>query len=181
MGQVLLLTGRPGIGKTTVVRKVIGGLEVRAGGFYTEEVREAGRRTGFRLVALDGATGTLASLNARSPYRVGKYRVHLDELEQVGVAALHRAVRAPDVSVVVVDEVGKMELFSPAFRQALLAAVESPKPVIATVMARSHPWVDALKARVDASLIEVTKANRPALHQQILRWLQEMLIETTLA
>jgi len=144
-----------------------------AGGFYTKEIRERGQRTGFRLIALDGPVGTLASVNIRSSYRVGRYRVHLQDLEQVGVEALRRAVEQPRVAVVVVDEIGKMELFSSAFRQVVWEALASPKPVLATVMARSQPWVDVVKARPDATLIEVTVANRWALPDRILRWLRE--------
>jgi nucleoside-triphosphatase len=171
MGQALLLTGRPGVGKTTIIRSVVTRLGARAGGFYTEEVRERGRRTGFRLIALDGPTGMLASVDTRSPYRVGKYRVCLEDLERVGVAALRRAVDQADLSVVVVDEIGKMELTSPAFREAVLAALESPKPVLATVMARPQPWVDAVKARADVSVVEVTLDNRQAMPGRILDWL----------
>lgn len=171
MGQALLLTGRPGVGKTTVIRSVVAQLGTRAGGFYTEEVREQGRRTGFRLIALDGPTGMLASVDTRSPYRVGKYRVCLEDLERVGVAALCRAVERADPSVVVVDEIGKMELTSPAFREAALAALECPKPVLATVMARPQPWVDAIKARPDVSVVEVTLDNRQAMPERILDWL----------
>jgi nucleoside-triphosphatase len=174
MGQALLLTGRPGVGKTTVIRAVVARLGARAGGFYTEEIREQGRRTGFRLIALDGPTGTLAGVDTRSPYRVGKYRVCLEDLERVGVAALRRAVDRADLSVVVVDEIGKMELFSPAFREAVLAALESPKPVLATVMARPQPWVDALKARADVTVVEVTLDNRQAMPGRILDWLHGM-------
>ena len=169
--KALLLTGRPGIGKTTVIRAVVARLGSRAGGFYTEEIREGGRRTGFRLVAVDGPRGTLASVSSSSRCRVGRYGVHLDDLEQIGVAALRRAVDQPQVAVVVVDEIGKMELFSPAFREAVLAALASPKPVLATVMAGSSPWVDAIKERPDAVLVEVTLANRQALLDQVLRWL----------
>ena len=177
MGQALLLTGGPGVGKTTIIRKVVARLSVRAGGFYTEEVRGRGRRTGFRLVTLDGATGLLASVNIRSPYSVGKYKVHLDDLEQVGVESLRRAVEQPDVSVVVVDEIGKMELFSEAFRQVVLAALDSAKPVLATVMFHPHPWADAVKARSDAILIEVTPENRRMLPAQVFHWLGDMLGE----
>jgi nucleoside-triphosphatase len=173
MGHALLLTGRPGVGKTTVIRTVVARFQGRAGGFYTEEIREGGRRTGFRLVALDGATGTLARVNISGPYRVGKYGVHLHDLEQVGVKALWRAVEQPDVSVVVIDEIGKMELFSPAFREAVLAALDGPKVVLATVMARSHPWVDKLKAGDAVTLVEVTLANRQALPERILGWLPQ--------
>jgi nucleoside-triphosphatase len=172
MGAALLLTGQPGVGKTTVLQAVIGRLEGRAAGFYTEEIREGGRRTGFRLVTLDGRRGILASVNRSGPYRVGKYRVHLDELDRIGVDALRVAVEQPRVSLVVIDEIGKMELFSQAFRGAVQAALDSTKPVLATVMARSHPWADRVKARSDTTLLRVTQANRNALPEQILSWLK---------
>ena len=173
MGRTFLLTGRPGVGKTTIIQAVIARLGTSAGGFYTQEIREHGQRTGFRLVALDGASGMLAGVNISSPCRVGKYGVHLRDLEQVGVEALRRAVERPEVAVVVIDEIGRMELCSPAFGKAVTAALDSPKTVLATVMARSHPWVDAVKARPKVTLVEVTLANRQALPEQILHWLQQ--------
>jgi len=189
MGRAILLTGRPGVGKTTVIRKVLARWEGGAGGFYTEEIREEGRRTGFRLVTLDGARGILASVNISSPYRVGKYGVDLHDLEEVGVEALNRAVEQAGVSLlvvdeahrsrrgpsrmdlIVIDEVGRMELFSPAFREAVERALGSPKLVLGTVMAGSHPWVDAIKARPEVNLVEVTTLNRSTLPEQILRGL----------
>jgi len=72
----------------------------------------------------------------------------------------------------VVDEIGKMELFSAAFRETMLAALDSPKPVLATIMRASQPWGDAVKSRSDVTLIEVTPANRQGLPEQILHWLQ---------
>ncbi len=171
MGQALLLTGRPGVGKTTVIRSVVARLGAAAGGFHTEEIREAGKRTGFRLVALDGPTGILASLNNPGPYRVGRYGVHLDNLEQVGVPALWRAIRRSEVSVVVIDEIGKMELLSPIFREALLEVLDSPKAVLGTItMARSR-WAASVKRRPDVTLLEVTLANRSTLPEMILGWL----------
>jgi nucleoside-triphosphatase len=171
MGRALLLTGRPGVGKTTIIRTVAARMGASAGGFYTDEIRERGRRTGFRLVSLDGTTGILASVNISGPHRVGKYGVHLRDLEQVGVQALLRAIQQPGVPVVVIDEIGKMELFSSDFRQATLAALDSPKVVLASVMAGPQPWVDAIKARSDVTLVEVTLANRQALPERIHRWL----------
>ena len=177
MGHALFLTGRPGVGKTTVIRTVVARFPGHAGGFYTEEIREGGRRTGFCLVTLDGPKGILASVNISGPVRVGKYGVHLHDLEQVGVQALWRAVQQPAVAVVVIDEIGKMELVSPAFREAVLAALDGPKVVLATVMARSHPWVDKLKGRDDVALVEVTLANRQALPEHILGWLSQPLAD----
>ena len=173
MGQALLLTGRPGVGKTTAIRAVVSHLGARAGGFYTEEMREAGRRTGFRLVTLDGPTGILAGLNVPGPYRVGKYGVHLSNLDRVGVGALWRAIREPEVSVVVIDEIGKMELFSMAFREAVLAGLDGPKAVIGTITKARSPWVDAVKARLEVTLLEMTPANRSACPGLILAWLQQ--------
>jgi len=172
MGRALLLTGRPGVGKTTVIRSVVARLGAKAGGFYTEEIREAGRRTGFRLVTLNGPKGILASLNISGPYRVGRYGVHLSNLEQLGVESLRRAIRQPDVSVVVVDEIGKMELFSPIFRDLVQEGLESSKTVLGTITKARSGWVDAVKARPDVTLLEVTPANRSDLPELILDWLQ---------
>jgi nucleoside-triphosphatase len=173
MGPALLLTGRPGVGKTTAIRSVVAQLGAGAGGFYTGEIREAGRRTGFRLVTLDGPTGILAGLNISSPYCVGRYGVHLSNLEELGVGSLWRAIRSSEVSVVVIDEIGKMELFSTAFREAVLAGLDSPKAVIGTITLARSPWVEALKARPDVTLLEVTAANRSACPGLILAWLQQ--------
>lgn len=175
--MALLLTGQPGVGKTTVIRAVVDQVQISAGGFYTEEIREGGRRTGFRLVTFDALSpqmGVLASVNISSGYRVGKYGVHLEDLERVGVAAIRRAVTQPQTGLVVVDEIGKMELFSSAFREAVLAALASPKPVLATVMARPHPWVDAIKAGPDVSLVEVTRTNRQIMPDLVLGWLRKV-------
>jgi nucleoside-triphosphatase len=172
--------GRPGVGKTTIIQSIVAHLGRRAGGFYTEEVREHGRRTAFRLVALDGPTGILASVSSSSRHRVGRYGVHLDDLEEVGVTALRRAIEEPHIWVVVIDEIGKMELFSPAFRQAVEAALSSPKQVLATVMAGRHPWVDDIKARAGVDLMEITLEHRQTIPDRILRWLNRCRGEISL-
>ncbi|MGB3904128.1 MAG: nucleoside-triphosphatase, partial [Anaerolineae bacterium] len=114
MGRTILLTGRPGVGKTTVIKKALDRLEGRAGGFYTAEIRESGRRQGFKIVTLDGQEGILSHVDIRGQPRVSRYGVNLGDLEEVGVAALRRAIAEADL--IVVDEIGKMELFSEAFR-----------------------------------------------------------------
>jgi len=93
MKQVYLLTGRPGTGKTSLIRQMLAGIRGKTGGFYTEEIRSQGIREGFRLVTLDGQTVLLAHVDIHSPYRVSKYGVDIDSLERVGVSALHRAVK----------------------------------------------------------------------------------------
>jgi nucleoside-triphosphatase len=162
------------VGKTTVIRAVARLLGDRAGGFYTEELRHEGRRTGFRLVAFGGGpvrTGMLASVNTSSRYRVGKYGVHIRDLERVGVAALQKAESESSITVVIVDEIGKMELCSTAFRDAVESALASPKRVVATVMTGSQPWVDAIKERAGVILMEVTESNRDTMPARVLAWL----------
>ncbi len=166
MGRTILLTGRPRVGKTTVIKEVVRCLSGRAGGFYTEEIKEHGRRRGFRIVTLDGQEGTLAHVNIKSRYRVGKYGVDVVSLERVGVTAIRRAIVASDC--VVIDEIGKMELYSAAFKKAVLAAIESDKPVLGTIMLRSHPWADVIKTHPQVTLIRITEANRDEAVQLVL-------------
>jgi len=165
MARTILLTGPPGVGKTTIIQQVVARLPGRAGGFYTAEIREHGERVGFRLVTLDGEEGFLAHVANRSPYRVGRYGVDLADLERVGVAAIRQAIAARDV--VVIDEIGKMELFSAAFRAAVQEAVDSPKPVLGTITFRPHPWADGLKRHPHVQLLVVTLANRHALAERV--------------
>ena len=174
MGRTLLLVGRPGIGKTTVIKAVAASLGDRAGGFYTEEILGPGGRKGFRLATLDGREAVMAHVNlrdARRP-RVGRYGVDVRAIERVGVAALRRAMQ--EGHIVVVDEIGKMELFCGPFKDAVLQAVGGPQPVLATVMARPNPWVDSLKAMPNVTQWEVSAGNRDGLAERVVRWLDEL-------
>jgi len=166
MAKTILLMGRPRVGKTTIIKEVLKRLPGRVGGFYTEEIKERGKRQGFRIVTLDGQEGILAHVDVRSRYRVSKYGVDLVSLEKVGVTAIWHAISASDC--VVIDEIGKMELFSAAFKEAVLAAIESDKLVLGTIMLRSHPWADAIKAHPQVTLIKITEANRDTAVQLIL-------------
>ncbi len=170
MGRTILLTGRPGIGKTTVIKEVVDRLGGRAGGFYTAEIRKGGRRQGFKIVTLEGQEGVLSHVNIKGSPRVSRYGVNLKDLEEIGVAALRRAIAEADF--VVVDEIGKMELFSDAFRKAVMEAIESDKIVLGTVMATRHPWVDALKALPQVTVLELTVANRDRMVQLVVERLQ---------
>lgn len=172
MKRALLLTGKPGVGKTTLVKKIIQALDGRAGGFYTEEIFGPGGRKGFRLVTLDGREATLAHVDFRSRSRVGRYGVDIDAFERVGVAALRQAIRQAAAQVVVFDEIGKMELFSSQFKSAVIQALDSGKPVLATAMLAPHPWVDALKQMPGVKTLEVTPQNRNTLADDVLRWLE---------
>jgi nucleoside-triphosphatase len=172
-----LLTGRPGCGKTTLIRRLVEGLGVPAGGFYTEEIRRGGRREGFALTTLDGQTATLASVHSPSRRRVSKYGVDLESIDGVGVPAIERATAG--AALVVIDEIGKMELFSNRFRQAVLSALESGKPVLGSIMLTPHPWADAIKARPEVEVILLTEANRSQVEGNLLATFRARLHTTS--
>jgi nucleoside-triphosphatase len=164
----ILLTGRPGCGKTTVVRQAVRliGPE-RCAGFYTEELREGGRRAGFDVVTVDGRRGPLARTGAHGP-RVGRYGVDLASFERLGVQALQSGLDAAR-AILVIDEIGKMELHSERFVQLLTQAFrsESPTSVLGTVMSGRHAIADQLKRRSDVRVIEVTPENRTDLPAEL--------------
>ena len=166
MGRMILLAGRPGVGKTTVIKRVVDRLGGEAGGFYTEEIRQGGRRLGFKIITLEGEEGVLAHVDIKGAPRVSKYGVNVKDLEEVGVAALRRAIE--EQRYVVIDEIGKMELYSQEFRRAVVEALESEKVVLGTVMGGPHPWVDTLKARPQVTVLTVTQGNREGMARRIL-------------
>jgi len=172
LGRTLLLTGRPGVGKTTIIKAAVEILGESAGGFYTEEIRGPGGRTGFRLVTLDGQETVMAHVNLRGGGRprVSRYGVDVGAIDRVGVVALRRAMT--DRQIVIVDEIGKMELFSGQFRDVVIQAVGGLRPVIATVMSKPNPWVDALKVLPQVEVWEVTMGNRDEMAERVIEWLK---------
>jgi nucleoside-triphosphatase len=169
MKPVYLLTGQPGTGKTSLVKQAVAAMRGRAGGFYTEEIRSRGVRQGFRLVTLGGETAILSHVKIDSPYRVGKYGVDIESLDKIGVAALKKAAREDDL--VIVDEIGKMELFSPKFRETVQGIISSGKRLLGTIMLRPNPYADAIKRQPGVNLITVTRANRQQVLQELKDWL----------
>jgi len=170
MKQAYLLTGRPGTGKTSLIKQAIAGMGSKAGGFYTEEIRSRGVRLGFKLVTLDGQSAILAHIDIHSPYRVSKYGVDIDSLDRIGVSALNQA--AKKCNLVVVDEIGKMELFSANFREAVLRIIDSGKRVLGTIMLNSNPWADTIKLKPQVKVITLTQANYHQVLKDLLEWLE---------
>jgi nucleoside-triphosphatase THEP1/uncharacterized protein with PIN domain len=157
----IFVTGRPGVGKTTLIRRVLSALEARVGGFYTCEIREGGRRVGFSIESFSGERGTLAHISHEGPFRVGRYGVNREDLEGVGVSALELAVA--EAELVVMDEIGRMELCSPSFQRAVLSALDSERPVLGTIQDRRNPFLDCVRSRKDIEVLEITPQNRDAM------------------
>jgi nucleoside-triphosphatase len=169
MKSVFLLTGPPGSGKTGLIKQAVAQLKVKAGGFYTEEIKSQEVRQGFRLVTLDGETAVLSHINFKSPHRVSKYGVDVESLERVGVAAIERAVKEGEL--VVIDEIGKMELLSAKFREAVLKIVNSGQRLLATIMLSPNPYADAIKSQPQVKLVTLTRSNYPQVMAELQDWL----------
>jgi len=178
MKRLLFLTGQPGVGKTSVLLRVVDALKAKGynvRGMITREIREQGTRVGFEIIDLyTGQKGWLAHIRQPSGPQVSKYRVNLDDLKNIGVNAILNAIRNADV--IVVDEIGPMELFSQVFRDTILQVVESTKPLLGTIHFRAqNPLINTIKARNDVEILEVTDENRQKLHNLIITRILKIL------
>lgn len=174
VGQAILLTGKPGSGKTTLIRRVLERLSAPAGGFYTQEIREGGTRKGFEIITLDGRRATMAHVDIRGPHRVGRYGVDVGVVDELAVEAIQAALARHEL--VVIDEIGPMEILSARFRHVVREALESGSPILGSVVQRSTPFTDPIKATPGVRVLEVTRHNRDVLLPRVLAMLLEFRV-----
>lgn len=171
MKRLLFVTGRPGIGKTSVLLRAVKGLKskgYRIGGMLSREVREKGVRIGFEIVDFhSGRKGWLAHVRQPVGPKVGKYRVNLNDLNLIGAGSIRDA--AKNAQIIIIDEIGPMELFSQAFREAVIEAMKSGKPLLGTIHFKARdPLINMIRNMEDAEIIEVTYENRASLHNVLI-------------
>jgi nucleoside-triphosphatase len=162
----ILITGIPGIGKTTLIKKIGRELaDLLPVGFYTEEIRERGIRKGFELINLSGRRELLSHVDIRSPYRVSKYGVDIKRFEDfLGSIPFF----AQGTEIVIIDEIGKMECFSKRFEQIVRALLDSEKIFISTVSLKGGGFIAEVKERDDIKLFELSPVNRDSVLSEIL-------------
>ncbi len=172
MTKNLFITGKPASGKTTLIKEACLSVMDKLGGFYTEEIKEGNTRLGFMLKTFDGRQGILAKKGMKSPHKLNKYGIDIDVLEKIGADALIKAAR--DKELIVIDEIGSMEIVSDNFRKALLECFGSSKKVLASVRYNAQPFTDEIKKMKDTSVIVLTRENYPGVKKQVKDWLLTM-------
>ncbi|MFW9794438.1 MAG: NTPase [Candidatus Thorarchaeota archaeon] len=171
MKSNILLTGRPGIGKTTAIRRIMEKLETRvAMGFLSYESREKGKRVGFAIETLSGKKGTLAHVNFKTGYRVGKYQVSVEDIDAVIIPELETARESENL--IIIDEIAKMELYSQLFAPEVRKCLDTGR-VIGTIQDRRGPFLDEVRQRNDVRILELTQHNRDDIPFQVLAFLDE--------
>ncbi len=167
MPHNILITGVPGVGKTTLVTKICDSVKRRRpAGFYTAEIREEGVRKGFELIALDGRRSILSHVNIESAFRVGKYGVDV-----AGFDTFLDSIPffAAETDLIIIDEIGKMECFSPRFEKVLQKVLASQTLVIATIALTGGGSISGAKKRDDVKLFQITRKNRDSILREILK------------
>lgn len=170
----ILLTGPPRCGKSTLIEKLIQKIDRPMTGFFTREIKEGGQRVGFSIITLDGKEGVLAHKDSETKIHVGKYGVHLDQLDQIAVPSI--IPRGPD-EIIVIDEIGKMEYRSSLFRKTLVETLDSRNWVIGSIALKGGPFIERIKGRRDVALFTVTEMNRVALVGEILEHIHSSGLE----
>lgn len=172
----LLVTGPPGCGKSTLIINVLGKIDVPARGFTTAEIRSGrGERQGFRITSLSGREGILAHREVRTGPRLGRYRINLKDLDEIGTAEIEAALDDPSTRLVVVDEIARMEMYSNRFRRAVIEALDSAKALLGTIQKRSDPFLDGIRSRPDTLIIPIERRNRGAAENGVLSELTRIL------
>lgn len=163
----ILITGLPGSGKTTLFRQLVDKFQhVNPVGFYTAEIRKGGSRRGFRLCSLDGLSGTLAHVDLRTGYRVGKYGVDVSGLE----AFLEKLPFSTlETGLVMIDEIGKMECLSDRFTEFIKGVVDSDRRLVATIAHKGVGLIAEFKKRPDVRLFELTRQNQDSLFEHVVK------------
>lgn len=185
MSRFLLFTGANNVGKTTALLRVIRDVGVENfAGFFGEERRTDGARSGFDVVLLDGRRGSLATVGSASKMRVGglndagipRYGVDLEFLEDVAIPTLVAELDSPNPKVLVVDEIAPMQLHSVMFQKTITDLVlPGNVTVIGTIVLRSVPWTDEFKERSNVESFVLTQQNRNTMAEMMSTYIRGLL------
>ncbi len=174
------ITGMPNVGKTETLKKIIGFLE-KAGyvseGMITESIMKDDKRIGFQVVDYQTKEKKIfAHIDFEDKEHVGKYGVDTDALDEIGIPAIEKAISNEEIHIIIIDEIGKMEMLSERFCEAVVAALDCDKPILITLHKKSRtPLLQDVRRRDDIRILEVTPVNRNLLPYKIEKIVKEKL------
>jgi len=168
----ILITGPPGCGKTTLIKKVARSLSIPFCGFYTSEIRQGGKRVGFEIESFAGNKAVMSHVDIESPYSVGKYGVDIESIDRIAVFEIEIALS--ENRLLIVDEIGKMELFSKRFRELILKVFQTEIPFLGTILYKPHPFCDRLKSSHGVKLLILRKSDHDITYDKIIQWLEKI-------
>ncbi len=165
-----MITGQPGCGKTTLIKKVARSLSVPFCGFFTNEIRQRGKRVGFEIESFAGNKAVMSHLDIKSSYRVGKYGVDIESMERI--AAFEMEIALSENRLLIIDEIGKMELFSKRFKELILKVFQTEIPFLGTILYKPHPFCDRLKDWRGIKLLTLRMSEYDKTYDKIIHWLE---------
>ena len=174
------ITGMPSVGKTQTLLKIIEFLETAGytvGGMITESIIEGNKRVGFNVVDWQTKKAELfAHIDFDLKDKVGTYGVNISVLEKIGIPAVENAISDENINVIIIDEIGKMEMLSERFCEVVIEALDSGKPIMVTLHKKSRtPLLQDVRRRDDIRILEVTPVNRNLLPYKIEKIMREKL------
>ncbi len=167
-----LITGPPGCGKTTLIKKVARSLSIPFCGFFTNEIRHGRRRVGFEIESFAGDKAVMSHLDIKSPHRVGKYGVDIESIDRI--AAFEIEIALSENRLLIIDEIGKMELFSKRFEDLILKVFQAEIPFLGTILYKPHPFCDRLKDSPGIKLITLKMSEYDKTYGKIVQWLENI-------
>jgi nucleoside-triphosphatase len=174
MGQIVLLSGEPRVGKTTALKKIIQMIgENNCIGFYTEEIRDEFDRIGFDCVSLNGRRERIADVNFKNDTRMGRYGIDIEAFEDFLSYAIKRS--SGSSKIIIIDEIGPMQLLSKKFKQEIINILTGPNSVIGTIFCKKHPDVDEIKKIPGIKVYSITSKNRNTILENILCEIQGLI------
>jgi nucleoside-triphosphatase len=169
-----LLTGLPGAGRTTLIRRLSEIFkEFNPAGFYTTEIIEDGARTGFLVASLFGDSKVLSHISLQSKHAVGKFRIDIKGFENLLQTVFSKEKKT---GLYLVDEIDRIECASKKFTKLILEILHSDKPVVATIAEKGPGLISELKRREDVNLIEVTPGNRDLHLKELTMEIRDLLL-----
>lgn len=174
------ITGMPNVGKTRTLLKIIEFLEeagYKIEGMITKPILKNDERVGFIVEDFQSCENEVfAHIDFDLKDKVGKYGVNINALEKIGIPAIEKAINDDQVHIIIIDEIGKMEMISEKFCDTVIEALDSDKPIMVTLHKKSRtPLLQDVRRRDDIRILEVTPVNRNLLPYKIEKIMREKL------